>query len=218
MYKAIIVSIEDNGYKAKVRIPFFNRALNTTNALPDDNLTTASICTLPGCNPVYFPGDIVYVDFEANDMSKPVILGVLYRDQKLSSINIDSKSINVELFSKLPADTSIGEIDKTAINSLTRISGNIQNQFTQILALIQTAGGSANITVDEDDHLVIVDNEGDEKLPKYNGPFTATSLPDTSYELSTKNKSVYRNILINKIPYEEIDDASGGKNVIIGDA
>ena len=138
IYRAIIQTIENNGYRIKVRIPFFDKMNNTTGATSNYNLYTASVCTTPGCKPSFVPGDVVYVDFENNDYSLPVIVGVLHRRDTLSSSDIYLQSLNVEVSSNLPEDTSIGEVSKDNIKTLIRATDNIQAQLT---ILSESGGG-----------------------------------------------------------------------------
>ena len=123
IYRAIIKSLENDGYQAKVQIPYFDKTRTNTY------LYTACICVTPGCAPAYVPGDIVYVTFEENDIGKPLILGCLFRKDILSSVNITSQSLNVTIDSTLPEDTSIGEVTKDNIKALTLVDSNIQSQL-----------------------------------------------------------------------------------------
>lgn len=93
IYRAIINSLEDNGYQAKIRIPYLDRAPTVAGALPQFDLYTACISTTPGCYPTYIPGDVVYVDFEQDDMGRPIIIGALYRQDMLSKVNIFADDI-----------------------------------------------------------------------------------------------------------------------------
>lgn len=96
IYRAIINSLEDNGYQAKIRIPYLDRAPTVAGALPQFDLYTACISTTPGCYPTYIPGDVVYVDFEQDDMSRPIIIGALYRQNMLSKVNIFADDISAD--------------------------------------------------------------------------------------------------------------------------
>ena len=96
IYRAIINSLEDNGYQAKIRIPYLDRASTVAGALSQFNLYTACISTVPGCYPTYIPGDVVFVDFEQDDMSRPIIIGALYRQDMLSKVNIFADDITVD--------------------------------------------------------------------------------------------------------------------------
>lgn len=96
LQKGIIETIE-NKYTAKVRIPKYDKIVSDATSTKTEDLATGIICTLPGMNITYSEGDVVLVDFENDELSKPVILGLLYREEESDSIleinNIDS-SIN----------------------------------------------------------------------------------------------------------------------------
>lgn len=87
MYKAFIVSVENNGYQYKVRIPVYHKIKNTQGAVSDENLPLATVCTLPSISPYYQVGDVVWVGFENNEVDNPVILGLLFRKEKTSAIS-----------------------------------------------------------------------------------------------------------------------------------
>ena len=130
--KAYIVEKKDNTYK--VRIPIYHGIEGSSNATTDDELPYATVATIKGAANIYTAGDIVYVDFEENDLSKPVIIGGLLLDKKTNStLDIDFDSINVKTRAILPATTTIGNVTATELGTLKGISKNIQKQFNDIL-------------------------------------------------------------------------------------
>lgn len=96
IYKAIIDSLLDGGYRAKIRIPYLDKPHTVAASKSNFNLYIANICTMPGCYPTYMPGDVVYVNFEQDDMSKPFIIGALYRKEMTSKINIEVDDIKID--------------------------------------------------------------------------------------------------------------------------
>lgn len=106
LVKAIIVKIIDS-YSAKIRIPLYDQVASSTFGTEDSNLSTATICCPPGCVAAYMPGDVVYVDFEMDKVSKPVILGILSRPESKSSLDIKAQSVSVAVSCDLPERTSI---------------------------------------------------------------------------------------------------------------
>ena len=77
-------------HKALVRMPLFNKIRDVNGATPKSELPTATICIVPGSEYDIEVGDIVFLGFEEDDLSKPVILGVLSRyDEKKSKINLN---------------------------------------------------------------------------------------------------------------------------------
>lgn len=100
--KAIIDSII-NEYTVKVRIPFINKNNNNTS--------DAIICTLPQCQFLPVVGDVVLVAFEDYQISKPIIIGCLFKESgNTSLINITTQALTVESKAILSKDTTIGDI------------------------------------------------------------------------------------------------------------
>lgn len=102
LQKGIIETIEDK-YTAKVRVPKYDKLESSATGTKKEDLAVGIICTFPGMNITYAVGDIVLVDFENDELSKPVILGLLYRDHESNAIlevtNIDNSlsTINEQL-------------------------------------------------------------------------------------------------------------------------
>lgn len=85
LQKGIIETIEDQ-YTAKVRVPKYDKLESSATGTKKEDLAVGIVCTLPGMNITYAVGDIVLVDFENDELSKPVILGLLYRDHESNSV------------------------------------------------------------------------------------------------------------------------------------
>lgn len=104
LQKGIIESIEDR-YTVRVRIPKYDKLESSATGTKYDDLAFGIICTLPGMSITYAVGDIVLVDFENDELSKPVILGLLYRDHEskstieLASVDNSINTINEKLSS-----------------------------------------------------------------------------------------------------------------------
>lgn len=124
LMKAIIESNNiDNQYK--IRIPKYHKLRGVAEASSYDQLPFASVCYLPGIFPNYSIGDIVYIDFENDDLSYPVILGKLLSDNNKSEksvSDIESRSLKVQVDTTLSEDTKIGQISyndfKQAVQSV----------------------------------------------------------------------------------------------------
>ena len=127
--KAIVEAIV-NAYSFRVRIPVINRSKDAAFHTPTEELYISSICTVAGCIPNVRVGDIVYVSFEDNDLSKPVILGYLYKDSygdTLCDFNIGN--LTVDGSTTLSSDTHIGDVTPNEISYLQGAKSNIQWQL-----------------------------------------------------------------------------------------
>lgn len=122
--KAIVVGFGATSNKYKIRIPILDGFEDSNDSTPNNQLSEATLCNLPGIENPLSIGDIVYVDFEDNNLARPVILGHLYLGDRgkldtktttsigltLGSLNVeDRKNINSSN-ANLPINTSIGEI------------------------------------------------------------------------------------------------------------
>lgn len=67
-------------YQYKVRIPRYDKLSTTPGGIPTEDLSSAIVCSVPGTRITFAEGDIVLIDFENNELNKPVILGLLYRE------------------------------------------------------------------------------------------------------------------------------------------
>jgi len=72
--RALIENKED-AYHYRIRIPLLNKSEGSANATSYEDLYIAPVCTFPGIKINFVKGDVVFVAFESNDYSKPVILG-----------------------------------------------------------------------------------------------------------------------------------------------
>ena len=110
--KGIISSYPNEDNKIKIRIPRYHRPVGASGYTPLEDLPDATVISMPGIKPQYIPGDIVYVDFENDDLSKPCIIGKLnYPNDTINSVsNAIFGDITVQSVTKLSPDTTIGKI------------------------------------------------------------------------------------------------------------
>lgn len=127
LQKAIIERKLDK-YSMKVRIPVYNKVKSDPTATPTNELYTATIQTLPGCSPNYQEGDVVIVDFENDDLSFPIIIGLLYREHMpQGSTDIIADSLVVNVNTNLSENTLIGEVTPDSLKKLNdKYSNNIK--------------------------------------------------------------------------------------------
>ena len=97
MTRAIVEGMVDD-FHYRVRIPVLNKIAAAIGATPVEELSIATIAVSPGVSPKFRNGDIVFVEFEEGDTSKPVIIGSLFNtldSQVVSDAKFDSLSVNV---------------------------------------------------------------------------------------------------------------------------
>lgn len=127
LVKGIVISMAEDIHQVYITIPLLD---NTTSKTDFRNVSKrlATICTIPGCKPLYARGDVVYVDFEQDDQKYPVVLGMLYRAEPSDSISdMKAQSLEVEVNTKLSNDVSIGDLN---YNSLLNSSRSISIEDT----------------------------------------------------------------------------------------
>ena len=127
LQKAIIEKKLDK-YSMKVRIPVYNKVKSDPTATPTNELYTATIQTLPGCSPNYQEGDVVIVDFENDDLSFPIIIGLLYREHMpKGSTDITADSLVVNVNTNLSENTLIGQVTPESLKKLNdKYSNNVK--------------------------------------------------------------------------------------------
>lgn len=133
-------------YTYKVRIPRFNKSSSSTYSSKDIDLYTATICYLPGIIPYYDINDVVFVAYENNESSNPVIIGKLYRaideSNSISAVNtnlieqIENNDTNFNsvfdsvLDNTIDTTTTISQIKEDITNlkiSVTSINKSIES-------------------------------------------------------------------------------------------
>lgn len=105
--KGLIKSIDFSDNSCKVRIPLFETAASTGEVV-----LKATMLVQPGMYNGFIEGDVVFVDFENDDLGQPIIIGKLYLGaaQEAAATAHSALSVsNLEVTSKatLPIDTKI---------------------------------------------------------------------------------------------------------------
>ncbi len=131
MYKGIVVSAQQKS--VTVRIPELNKIDGAVGATPVNELVAAIVCTPPGYIPNFRIGDIVLVDFENDDLERPVVVGALFTEKISSNApDIYAGSITVGINSILPEDTTIGKVTSQSIAYLQGLEENIQITINEL--------------------------------------------------------------------------------------
>jgi hypothetical protein len=145
IYRGIVEEIL-NPFTIKVRIPLIHRIKNSTQHVVNKSLPEASICTLARSHPNLCIGDVVVVGFEANDLSKPIILGHLYKESfDNSAESIELNDLNVISETHLSKNTSIGDVSSFELAQLHGVRDNLQNQIDILVSKIQKLEEKLNI-------------------------------------------------------------------------
>ena len=129
MTRAIVEGMVD-AFHYQVRIPVLNKIAAAIGATPVEELSIATIAVAPGVSPKFRSGDIVFVEFEEGDTSKPVIVGSLFNtldSQIVSDAKFDSLSVNVN--TTLQRETQIGEVTADNIANIKGLNTNVQYEI-----------------------------------------------------------------------------------------
>ena len=137
IYKGIVEEIIDP-FSIKVRIPLLHRLKSSPQGINDTSLPIASICTLSKCHPNLCKGDIVIIGFDNDDLSKPIILGHLYKESfDSNSESIELTDLKVTSNTQLSSNTSIGDITSEELKQLIGVRDNLQKQLDLLLVRIE---------------------------------------------------------------------------------
>lgn len=117
-----------NKYKLKVRVPKYDKIAAVADATKTEDLAECIIGTLPGVNVVYMKGDVVLVTYENNELARPVVIGLLYRDVDTSGqLNIPSVESSIKSI-----ENRLDTIDNSGINVYVRYSNDRGMSFTSL--------------------------------------------------------------------------------------
>lgn len=116
--------------KYVVSIPSFKTTGSTsTGSVLNSDLVEATLCYQPGIISEYNVGDVVYIGFENDVTSSPVILGKLYLTTSPSEVrsSLQVKSVSAQNDSVLK-NVSINDYSKTDIQSLFQRVSNLEKK------------------------------------------------------------------------------------------
>lgn len=139
--KGIVEEIVDQ-YTIKVRLPIYDKLAESMQSTSIEDLAEAIICTIPNITNTLSINDIVIVGFEDDDISKPIILGQLYRNKESDSIaNLKLGELTTISTTKLNYNTFIGNITPNEIETLSGAKDNLQRQIDLLNDEIQQLKG-----------------------------------------------------------------------------
>lgn len=149
--KGIVQKILDN-YNIRVRLPILDGIENSKYGVLNKDLSVATISCLPNTSNLVSEGDIVFVAFEDNDLSKPVIIGHLYKESLSNTkLNLELNSLITNSITKLNEQTWIGEVRPHEISYLHGLKAPIQQQIDNIMNYLNMTnedlnnGGNSNV-------------------------------------------------------------------------
>lgn len=155
-----IIELVISAYEYKVRIPRYDKLATTPGGVSNDELSSAIVCSVPGSKVSFIEGDIVLVGFENNELNKPVILGLLYREG-VSNTNQFILPNTTNALSKL--ETQINAINDSNLYVHIKYSNDNGRTFTSLyeytdVSTIATSQniykGASNITIDPDSSVI----------------------------------------------------------------
>lgn len=133
MLERAIIEQKVDDYHYRVRVPSFNKSLAAVGATPEKELYVATLSVTPGVAPKFKPGTAVCVSFESNDLSAPVIVGLLFNNTfKKTEADAMFASLDVSVNTTLSRDTTIGAVKPDSIASLENNTQNIADKFQKI--------------------------------------------------------------------------------------
>lgn len=128
--KGIIAQVVDK-YTYKVRIPKYDKISSATASTKTEDLAESIVCTIPGVDIAYALNDVVLVSFENDELSKPIILGLLYRDYNSTS-DISVSNVNSSLSS---IKANLDNINSSKLYTHIRYSNDNGITFTSLFDL-----------------------------------------------------------------------------------
>lgn len=118
LMKALIKQLPDIGSNIfKVRVPYLEDNTKT------EIILNATYCITPGIYDGLSVDDCVFIDFEEDQLEKPVILGKLYiNSMEQANTKIVTNNLNVTESVTLPDSTKIGDFGIEEFTSFAQLT------------------------------------------------------------------------------------------------
>lgn len=132
--KGEIQTIDYLSNTCQVRIPIFE-STTRTNAF----IVPATFSIMPGTINMYSPGDVVYVTFENDGITKAIIMGKLYlgvSEEQTNRGSLKVNSLNVKTDLSIPINTKIVSASDSNINPNNAITN--YDSISKIINVLST--------------------------------------------------------------------------------
>ena len=95
--------------------------------------------------------------------------------------------------------------------TLSKVDGFLEGKITSLQSILGNVSNSLMISGS-----VSPGNVATNKFPFYQGSYIVTPVASLDLLLETENKVLQDNIIVNRIPYSQVSNLSGGYTVSIG--
>lgn len=129
--RGIVERVVD-AYHVKVRIPSIDRVATSSIHTATENLNTAIVATVPGCQIELQPNDVVIVAIDSSEPSA-IIIGYLYREESVNKpVTMLLEKLLVSSKAVLPSSTFVGKVTPNELQALQGVQSNIQVQLDEL--------------------------------------------------------------------------------------
>lgn len=115
-----------------INIPAIQNGTDSLAYMPDLKIGDTIIATPAGVIQNLQKGDCVIVGFENDDLSKPIILGILQSSIDTNDLTLSTifgEDLEIFIKTKLPENTAIGEVGPNNLIQLKGLDENVKTKF-----------------------------------------------------------------------------------------